>query len=245
MLNKKEKKKKNKEKLSEENIKKTNEKTNIENKNGKSENCQVKLKINKEKKEKFEKNEISLKDNKEDHHLIKVKNDTLNSNSELLNTEKNQSAETQISEESNKIVEIKDLPPEQYYGNLEYKLKLIHTSNDRIEGLATQMKFRLQEGQGECYYMIGVEDSGNPLGLNEEELEISLKTLKTISEKLGAKFCILKEHQGKVGKFAEVMMKVENFIHDKMEIKIGLIGEESSGKSSIVILFLCLDRRPC
>ncbi len=141
---------------------------------------------------------------------------------------------TSILEESNKVIEVKDLPPEQYYGNLEYKLKLVHTNKDRIEGLTTQMKFRLQEGQGECFYMIGVEDNGNPLGLNDEELKQSLDTLKTISEKLGAKFCILKEHQGKVGKFAEIMITVENFIHNKMEIKIGLIGEESSGKSSIV-----------
>ena len=144
-------------------------------------------------------------------------------------------SKTNLLEESNKVIEVKELPPEQYYGNLEYKLKLVHTNKDRIEGLTTQMKFRLQEGQGECFYMIGVEDNGNPLGLSDDELKQSLDTLKTISEKLGAKFCILKEHQGKVGKFAEIMITVENFFHNKMEIKIGLIGEESSGKSSIVI----------
>lgn len=143
-------------------------------------------------------------------------------------------SKTNLLEESNKVIEVKELPPEQYYGNLEYKLKLVHTNKDRIEGLTTQMKFRLQEGQGECFYMIGVEDNGNPLGLSDDELKQSLDTLKTISEKLGAKFCILKEHQGKVGKFAEIMITVENFFHNKMEIKIGLIGEESSGKSSIV-----------
>ncbi|MFM7859030.1 MAG: hypothetical protein ACKO96_45685, partial [Flammeovirgaceae bacterium] len=143
----------------------------------------------------------------------------------------NNNSKTTLQEESNKVIEVKELPPEQYYGNLEYKLKLVHTNKDRIEGLTTQMKFRLQEGQGECFYMIGVEDNGNPLGLSDDELKQSLDTLKTISEKLGAKFCILKEHQGKKGKFAEIMITVENFLNNKMEIKIGLIGEESSGKS--------------
>ena len=84
--------------------------------------------------------------------------------------------------------------------------------------------------------MIGVEDNGNPSGLSDEELKQSLITLNVISQKLAAKFCLLMEYQGKVGKFAEVMITIDNFIdHDKKEIKIGLIGEESSGKSSIVI----------
>ena len=36
------------------------------------------------------------------------------------------------------------------------------------------MKFRIEEGNGECYYEIGVEDNGNPLGISKEELEISV-----------------------------------------------------------------------
>ena len=42
---------------------------------------------------------------------------------------------------------------------------------NRIEELTTQMKFRIEEGNGECYYEIGVEDNGNPLGISKEELE--------------------------------------------------------------------------
>ena len=36
------------------------------------------------------------------------------------------------------------------------------------------MKFRLQEGRGECLYEIGVEDNGNNLGLSQTELVTSL-----------------------------------------------------------------------
>ena len=194
----------------------------------------MKLRIEKEKKETFEKiySENSSKTLLEDDTKEKKDcNMSLKSNKDASKIE-DKIKPTQI--ESSKVVEIKPLPPEQYYGNLEYKLKLIHTSNDRLEGLTTQMKFRLQEGHGECYYMIGVEDNGNPIGLSETELKESLETLKIISDKLGAKFCILNEHQGKIGKFAEVIITFENSNLDKMEIKIGLIGEESSGKSSIV-----------
>ena len=39
------------------------------------------------------------------------------------------------------------------------------------------MNFRLSEGNGMAYYKIGVEDSGNPLGLNKSDMFGSLKTL--------------------------------------------------------------------
>lgn len=38
------------------------------------------------------------------------------------------------------------LPPEQEQGNVEYKLKLINPSPNRLEHLVTQMKWRLEEG---------------------------------------------------------------------------------------------------
>lgn len=38
------------------------------------------------------------------------------------------------------------LPPEREQGNVEYKLKLINPSPNRLEHLITQMKWRLEEG---------------------------------------------------------------------------------------------------
>lgn len=77
--------------------------------------------------------------------------------------------------------EIEHLAREDDYGNVEYKLKLVHPNQERIEQLTTQMKFRLQEGNGEAKYVIGVEDDGTPKGLNQQEMYRSLsKLLKTI-----------------------------------------------------------------
>lgn len=47
----------------------------------------------------------------------------------------------------------------------------------------TQMKWRLQEGRGEAVYQIGVEDNGLLVGLAEEEMRASLKTLHRMAEK--------------------------------------------------------------
>ena len=46
------------------------------------------------------------------------------------------------------------------------------------------MKWRLQEGEGEAIYEIGVEDSGMLAGLTGDELEASLSTLKRMAERL-------------------------------------------------------------
>lgn len=49
------------------------------------------------------------------------------------------------------------------YGNIEYKLKLVNITDERIEELVTQMKFRIQEGGGENFYEIEVEVMEIPL----------------------------------------------------------------------------------
>lgn len=54
------------------------------------------------------------------------------------------------------------------------------------------MKWRLQEGQGEAIYEIGVEDNGLVVGLPEKELQSSLKTLELMATKLGATTSILR-----------------------------------------------------
>ena len=121
------------------------------------------------------------------------------------------------------------------YGNIEYKLKLCDVTVQRIQELTTQMKFRLGEGSGECYYEIGVEDNGNSLGISKEELEISLSVINTIATNLGCKAKITKLIQGKEGLIAEMYIKKqeESYIN-KIEITIGVLGEEGTGKSTLI-----------
>jgi len=63
-----------------------------------------------------------------------------------------------------------ELPPECDEGCVEYKWRLgpEHTHR-RVERLATQMKFRLTEGSGTAYYLLGVRDSGIAEGLTARE----------------------------------------------------------------------------
>lgn len=56
------------------------------------------------------------------------------------------------------------------------------------------MKWRLQEGEGEAIYEIGVEDNGMFVGLTREELDSSLNTLNVMASKLGAHTTLLRRH---------------------------------------------------
>jgi GTPase len=46
------------------------------------------------------------------------------------------------------------------------------------------MKFRLQEGNGEAKYRIGVEDNGTAMGLSHEEMLVSLSEYKHLKYKV-------------------------------------------------------------
>ena len=121
------------------------------------------------------------------------------------------------------------------YGNIEYKLKLCDVNVQRIQELTTQMKFRLGEGHGECYYEIGVEDNGYTLGISQEELEISLSVINTIANNLGCKAKVTKLIRGEEGLIGEMYIKKQedNYI-SKIEITIGVLGEEGTGKSTLI-----------
>ena len=55
------------------------------------------------------------------------------------------------------------------------------------EELATQMKWRLVEGDGEAIYYFGVEDDGEPYFITEEQLNETLDNFNILLEKNNAK----------------------------------------------------------
>lgn len=59
----------------------------------------------------------------------------------------------------------------------------MNPSAERVEHLVTQMKWRLEEGQGEAIYELGVEDNGMLVGLTENELKASMHTLEQMAER--------------------------------------------------------------
>ena len=184
------------------------------------------------KKVKTQRKTTSKKNKKKErkHYSVENKEKTFFSDNSLIPLER------KISIDVSKFkIEKKKYETEYDYGNVEYKLKLCDVNVQRIQELTTQMKFRLGEGCGECFYEIGVEDNGNALGISKEELEISLSVINTIAINLGCKAKISDLIQGQEGLIAEMYIKKqeENFIN-KIEVTIGVLGEEGTGKSTLI-----------
>ena len=128
-------------------------------------------------------------------------------------------------------------------GNVEYKLKLIDPSPARLEGLVTQLKWRLAEGCGEAIYEIGVEDDGSLRGISDDEMNASLKTLKTMCDRLDASMLVrhrrrvpvTRSHQRRAEHrtVAEVVVRMLAD-QSKCETRIAFLGCTQAGKSTLV-----------
>ena len=122
--------------------------------------------------------------------------------------------------------------PESDTGNIEYKLKLLKC--ERVDELATQMRYRLNEGKGECFYMIGVKDNGKIEGINDEDYKITHSLLLEIASKIKVSISILSSKQvhGSENKVYEYLVRET---HNKyIEIKVGIAGGVDCGKSTLL-----------
>jgi len=99
---------------------------------------------------------------------------------------------------------MKDLPAENDRGNSEYKYLLSNTTQDRITKLSTQMKFRLQEGSGEAFYVVGVHDNGEAVGISSEEMDLSLRILHKMAACINAKLYIRSVRKGYKGEVVKI-----------------------------------------
>jgi GTPase len=123
---------------------------------------------------------------------------------------------------------------EDDHGNIEYKLKLANLNQDRIEHRTTQMKFRLQEGGGQAFYRIGVEDDGTPVGLSSEEMKESLAILFYMAKRLKADLIIQDVRMGMEGAYCEIQVRVSEIDGVKIDIKITMLGDQEAGKSTLL-----------
>ena len=100
-------------------------------------------------------------------------------------------------------------PPELEEGNREYKLKLCDPTQERNERLASQMKYRLYEGEGKALYIIGVQDDGDPIGISEKELHLSIKNIEKVVKTIDGKIQNIRYYKGREGVIATVRVTLE------------------------------------
>jgi GTPase len=139
------------------------------------------------------------------------------------------------------------LPPEPQQGNVEYKLKLVNPTDQRLEHLVTQMKWRLREGQGEAIYQIGVEDNGLMTGLSGEDMDSSLDTLREMARRLEATVQVLRDRvvvtEDGPRMVAECLVRKVPEDQQCIDLRVCVLGSADVGKSTLlgVLTQGCLD----
>ncbi len=118
-------------------------------------------------------------------------------------------------------------------GNKEFKLKLAPQTPERVQELATQLLYRLEEGGGEAFYEIGISDSGEPVGLSPEQLKDSLSILGQLSELVGASYQLVRVERGERGDVAEVHLIRQRRLNDPVCLNVAFLGNVDAGKSTL------------
>jgi len=97
---------------------------------------------------------------------------------------------------------IPNQPPENYYGNKEYKIYLEFKDkkiNNILEKKATQMLFRIHEGKGIAKYIVGIKDNGEAIGINRSKIYSSLINLNKIINIIDADLKKIRFYKGSSG----------------------------------------------
>jgi GTPase len=126
------------------------------------------------------------------------------------------------------------LEPEIEEGNKEYKRFILNLSPHRFEQLVSQMKWRLEEGEGIAYYFIGVEDDGSIYGISNIEFKNSIKNINKLVKKCKGK--IDNVDKIKINDIFYYKVKlISQKIDDKFEEKrILLLGDSGVGKTTFL-----------
>lgn len=131
-----------------------------------------------------------------------------------------------------------NMEPEKDEGNIEYKLKLLNCSDQRVEKLASQMRYRCNEGNSECIYNIGVEDDGRMTGVTKEEYNETLMYLKKAATK--NEYIVTKLTETKITEkksIYEVLIREYN-PKKYIDIKVAIAGSVDCGKSTYLAVMV-------
>lgn len=127
--------------------------------------------------------------------------------------------------------------PRKENKNIEFKEKLssaTHLREEKKQHLASQMKFRLENGDGKAIYIIGVDDAGNAKGLSDLEFEETLNVLKAIAAENHAEISKVErfvENGHAIGRIL-VLKKYETGV--KQHIIVATAGHVGHGKSTLI-----------
>ncbi|MEA1994414.1 MAG: GTP-binding protein [Euryarchaeota archaeon] len=133
------------------------------------------------------------------------------------------------------MMEINEILAQGERDNIEFKSYLHsgHLFKGKKQKLASQMKFRLEQGDGTACYIVGVYDDGTVCGLDEAKYLETLRVIKEVAEEAEAEIAKVERYE-KEGLFARITVKNNHEIQNRSHIVIGTIGHVDHGKSTLI-----------
>tara|TARA_Y100000590_G_scaffold189527_1_gene215901 strand:+ start:1753 stop:2805 length:1053 start_codon:yes stop_codon:yes gene_type:complete len=122
------------------------------------------------------------------------------------------------------------LKPEVEWGNIEYKRFFKDMNKRKMFSLTAQMNWRLDEGDGICYYYIGVNDDGSIYNISKNEFNFSLKILEKMVLECNAKISDIEFNDN----YYIVTLKKNWVIQKLKEYRILLIGDTNTYKTTFL-----------
>lgn len=126
------------------------------------------------------------------------------------------------------------MEPEKDTGNVEYKLKLIDRTEQQLEHIACQMRYRCEEGNGECIYNLGVFDDGTIIGITQAEYDETIRALTSAASKSDYTVNLLtKTHVAEDRDIYEILIRESNN-NKYIDVKVAIAGQVDQGKTSLL-----------
>jgi len=117
----------------------------------------------------------------------------------------------------NKIINtISVVEAEKDDGSIEYKRQVHNLTSERRIKLTTQMSYRLDQGNGVCKYMIGIEDNGTHSLLDYKSVIESIQNLASIAANLN---CIVLDCTMIQGEISSDGKRIDPIILEKQDEK--------------------------
>jgi elongation factor 1-alpha len=124
------------------------------------------------------------------------------------------------------------LCPENDDGNIEYKRYLINLDDNKLEHLATQMNWRLYEGDNLATYYLGVDDDGTPYNLSNREKKETLENFMKLLDKTNSEITNFETIKNNKNCYFKIDIRKKMEIYP--EIRIILLGNSQTGKTTFL-----------
>ncbi|KAL1503632.1 hypothetical protein AB1Y20_012107 [Prymnesium parvum] len=132
------------------------------------------------------------------------------------------------------MASLQAIEPERDDGNIEYKLKLTDEREARVQRLATQMRYRCDEGGSECLYRLGVEDDGTLTGLSDDEYAATIRCLQSAATMNAYTIHTLAQTRLPNGRSVYEVCIREHNEDSYIDVKVAIAGSVDCGKSTLL-----------